>query len=311
MLYWPASHAMVADVVPEKDRNAVFAVFYTAINIAVVIGPILGSLFFFQYRFELLVTGMLVSFLFTFILSKYIRETVPVKKSTETYSHEKRKWHSYVKEQLQSYQVIVKDRVFLLFIIAGILVAQTFMQLDLLLAVYVSEEVPTQSLFSIMLTGEKLFGVLISENGLLVALFTVMMTRWMSRYKEKTVFTLSAVTYGFAMLIFAHTTNILILVFAIFVFTAAELMVVGVQQGFVSKIAPEDMRGQYFAASDLRFTIGRMLAPAAIPLTKVLGFQFTFYCIAILAFLSALIYYSMFKMAERTVTERKTIVVQH
>ncbi|MGI8314525.1 hypothetical protein [Halobacillus mangrovi] len=34
---------MVADVVPEKERADVFAVFYTSINIAVVIGPLIGS----------------------------------------------------------------------------------------------------------------------------------------------------------------------------------------------------------------------------------------------------------------------------
>jgi MFS transporter, DHA1 family, multidrug resistance protein B len=32
--YWPASQAMVADVVPEEHRSSVFAVFYTSINIA-------------------------------------------------------------------------------------------------------------------------------------------------------------------------------------------------------------------------------------------------------------------------------------
>ena len=38
-VYYPASEAMVADIVPEKDRSGVFAVFYTSINIAVVVGP--------------------------------------------------------------------------------------------------------------------------------------------------------------------------------------------------------------------------------------------------------------------------------
>ncbi|WP_420846124.1 MFS transporter [Neobacillus notoginsengisoli] len=41
---WPASQAMVADLVPEKDRSDVFAVFYTSINISVIVGPILGAI---------------------------------------------------------------------------------------------------------------------------------------------------------------------------------------------------------------------------------------------------------------------------
>ena len=57
--YHPASQAIVADVVPEKDRSTVFSVFYTSINISVVIGPIVGAVLFFNHRFALLVTGII------------------------------------------------------------------------------------------------------------------------------------------------------------------------------------------------------------------------------------------------------------
>ena len=59
--YMPASQAMVADLVPPKYRNEVFAVFYTAINISVVVGPLIGSFFFFHYRFQLLLFAALAS----------------------------------------------------------------------------------------------------------------------------------------------------------------------------------------------------------------------------------------------------------
>ncbi|CCQ21202.1 Uncharacterized MFS-type transporter yqjV [Listeria monocytogenes N53-1] len=40
--YQPASQAMIADVVPPEHRTHIYSVFYMMINIAVVIGPILG-----------------------------------------------------------------------------------------------------------------------------------------------------------------------------------------------------------------------------------------------------------------------------
>ncbi|MDR4173809.1 MFS transporter [Bacillus nitratireducens] len=55
-IYSPASSAMIADIVPEKDRRVVFATFVTANNIGAVSGPVLGSFFFFHYRSELLWT---------------------------------------------------------------------------------------------------------------------------------------------------------------------------------------------------------------------------------------------------------------
>ncbi|MBB6452355.1 MFS family permease [Salirhabdus euzebyi] len=300
--YWPASHAMVADVVPAKHRTEVFAVFYTAINISVVIGPILGGIFFFEYRFALLLASALASFLLTILILKLIRETAPtIIGETSVEVKERRKWYTAIKEQLRDYRVIINDRAFLFFIIGGIFVAQAFMQMDLLLAVYMSEQVPAQQLFSIgnwtvEATGEKAFGWIIAENGLLVALLTVFISRWMSKYYERNVFVISAFLYGTSMLIFGHTTSLWIIAIGMLVFTMGELMVVGIQESFISKLAPEHMRGQYFAAGSLRFTIGRTIAPIAIPLTSWVGFQWTFNILFLLTLLSAGMYMLTFKL---------------
>ncbi|MED1864679.1 MFS transporter [Fictibacillus nanhaiensis] len=310
-LYWPASHAMIADVVEEKHRSEVFAVFYTSINISVVFGPVLGSIFFFSYRFELLLACLLVSVVLAVVLAKYIRETVPVKKEVLEHVGTDKNWFQAIGEQLKDYRVIASDKLFLLFILAGILVAQTFMQMDLLLAVYTTEKVPEQSLFAIgnwdiSLTGEKVFGYLISLNGLMVALCTVWMAKWMNRFKEGRVFILSALLYGVSMLVFGSTTMMWILFGAMVIFTTAELMVVGIQESFISKLAPENMRGQYFAAAGLRFTIGRTIAPISIPLTMWIGFENTFYLLFVLAMMSAGLYYLMFRAFDKKVQSNKT-----
>lgn len=303
-LYWPASHAMVADVVAEKDRNTVFAVFYTALNISVVVGPILGGLFFFQHRFPLLLIACIVSFAVAALIATYVRETAPEKREKNLVSDSSVKWTRFIWDQLQDYRIIVKDKVFLLFILAGILVAQTFMQMDLLIAVYLSEEVPDQpvlTFFNTVITadGNRIFSWLISENGLLVALLTVFMTTKMSKFNERNVFIFSCMIYAVSMILFGHVTSVWLLAIAMLVFTMGELMVVGIQEGFVSRLAPENMRGQYFAAASLRFTIGRTLAPAAIPLTALLGFQWTFYLISFLAIIAGVIYYVMFDMRNK------------
>ncbi|ASK62424.1 MFS transporter [Virgibacillus phasianinus] len=303
--YWPASHAMVADVVPEKHRSEVFAVFYTAINISVVIGPIVGGILFFEHRFELLLASAATSFLMTFLIHKLIRETVPVQEKVET-NTEKNNWRQVIREQLQDYKVIINDKAFLLFIIGGIFAAQAFMQMDLLLAVYMNDQVPKQTLYSfgdwsVAVNGEGAFGWIVSENGLLVALFTVFISKWMTKYYERNVFVISSCFYGVAMLLFGHTTSIWVIAFGMFVFTVAELMVVGIQESFIAKLSPEHMRGQYFAAGSLRFAIGRAIAPIAIPLTAWIGYQWTFNLLCFLTLVGALMYMWTFKLiASRT-----------
>lgn len=300
--YWPASQAMVADVVDEKDRSNVFAIFYTSINIAVVVGPILGAIFYVHYRFQLLLVAGVICILLGLILAKWTRETAPVQKS-EAFSPDG-KWYYFLKNQLKDYSLIVKDKTFLLFIIAGILAGQTFMQLDLLIPVYIKDVYTTQSLFSLgdwsfSVKGEQAFGIVLAENGFLVALLTVFVTKWMGKYYERNVFVLSSIVYAISIVLFSQTTWIWGFIIAMAVFTFAELMGAGLQQSFVSRLAPEHMRGQYFAAASLRFTISRTIAPLAIPLTVLLGYSWTFFVIAILALLSAGMYWVMFYSFEK------------
>lgn len=299
--YWPASQAMVADVVDEKHRSEVFAVFYTSINIAVVFGPILGGIFYVHYRFELLLFAMAMSFVLSFLLYKWTRETAPKRTMDK---EERQTWVGVLTRQFSDYRVIFTDKTFLLFILAGVLVAQTFMQLDLLIPVYTKDTLEQATLFSIngwsfTLMKEQVFGFLLSENGLLVALFTVVMTKWMSKYKEKNVFISSALVYAVAIWLFGQLSTMWGFIFAMALFTFGELMTAGIQQNFISKLAPEHMRGQYFAAASLRFTFGRTIAPLSIPVSLWLGYEGTFLLLALLSVLSAVLYYVMFQRFEK------------
>jgi MFS family permease len=296
--YYPASQAMVADVVNEKDRSHVFAVFYTSVNISVVVGPILGSIFFTYYRFQLLTVAGIICIFLGFLLFKFTRETAPEFRavSPATSQH----WTDVLKKQFHSYGIILKDRIFTLFIFGGVLVAMTFMQLDLILPVFTKEEVDAASLIDLgpvhlSLTGQQLFGFILSENGLLVALFTVIITRWAAKFPEKRIFILSSLSYAVSIYLFGELKTGWGLIFAMVIFSFGELVVTGIQQTFVSQLSPEHMRGQYFAASSLRYTIGRTIAPISIPLASWIGYQGTFLILALLAAASACVYLLMFK----------------
>lgn len=298
--YHPASQAIVADVVPERDRSSVFSIFYTSINITVVIGPIVGAVLFFNYRFALLLVAGLIFCIVGLALRYMTEETLPKSVQEQLKTSANNGWVQVVVKQVKAYGLIVQDKVFFLFIIAGILLAQTYMQLDMLIPVYMKEAIDVQVLGNLFnrewtVTGEGSFGILLSENGLLVVLFTVVVTKWMSNYPEKRVFLFSSLLYAAAMLIFPLTANFWVFMLAMAVFTLGELATVGIQESFVSKLAPEDMRGQYFAAASLRYTIGRTIAPLVFPLVTLIGFSWTFVILAVLAVLSGIIYLITFK----------------
>ncbi|MGG4468418.1 MFS transporter [Paenibacillus alvei] len=301
-VYWPASQAMIADVVEEKDRSDVFAIFYTSTNIAVVIGPIIGGIFFADYRFALLLMAGVLNLVLGIVLHYKITETAPVSKMEE--SGQASNWISVLGDQLKDYKVIMNDRIFLLFIIAGVLVGQTFMQLDLLFPVYINEVVTDQPLlqfgnWSYVVESTQAFGLVLAENGLLVAIFTITVTRWMSKYNERNVFIISSFIYAASVLLFSQTSWIWGLLLAMLVFTLAELMTAGIQQGFISELAPADKRGKYYAAASLRYTFSKMIAPLSIPMSAWVGYTPTFFFISLLAILSGVIYYRLFVKFEQ------------
>ena len=279
-VYWPASQAMIADVVGEKDRSDVFA----------------------EYRFPLLLMAGVLNLVLGLVLQYMVKETAPVQRKEE--SIQNKNWFSVLGNQLKDYRVIMNDRVFLLFIIAGVLIGQTFMQLDLLFPVYINEVVTNQPLlrfgnWSYVVENTQAFGLVLAENGLLVAIFTIVVTRWMSKYKERNVFIISSFTYAVSVLLFSQTSWIWGLLFAMLVFTLAELMTAGIQQGFISELAPADKRGKYFAAASLRYTFSKVLAPVSIPMSVWFGYTWTFIIISLLACLSGILYYRMFHKFEK------------
>ncbi|PAV46609.1 hypothetical protein CK486_17725 [Pseudomonas sp. HAR-UPW-AIA-41] len=75
--------------------------------------------------------------------------------------------------------------------------------------------------WDLTITGEKAFGLLISENGLLVALLTVVISKWATRFKEKNIFALSSILYALSMWMFGLTEWFWGLVIAMGVFTCS------------------------------------------------------------------------------------------
>ena len=73
------------------------------------------------------------------------------------------------------------------------------------------------------MTGQQLFGLIVSENGLFVAVFTVIITKWMTMYRDRFVFIGGALFYAVGMIMFSNMSTFWGFTAAIAVFTLAEL----------------------------------------------------------------------------------------
>lgn len=300
--YHPASMAMVADLVPVDKRRPVFAIFYTSVNLGVVIGASLGGFFFFDYRRQLILTAAIITFFIFIFMVKILRETLPDSAKNAKLD---------LITQVKNYKIIFTDKVFFIYITAGVLISQVFMQMDLFLGLYLKKYVPHQTMdlgfVNINVTGERLFGWLISENGLIVVLFSVLVARLISKWSDEKALIISSLLFGFSFWLMGFTTSALVLILLMGLFTLAELIRTPVIQNFITKIAPEDKRGQYLGASSLQFSIGRAIAPLSVFLSAYYSPFVIFSIIFGCSILSAILYKWMFVIYNKRVNNEQLV----
>ncbi|MCM3763382.1 MFS transporter [Neobacillus niacini] len=300
-VYRPASSAMVADLVPAKSRREVFATFMTANNIGAVLGPALGAIFFFHYRQELLWTCALVLLIYFIAIYFIVHETMPPSAREAASEAKSTKITAVFKEQWQGYGIIFRDKVFLIYILAGICSLIPIMQLDIFLPVYVFNHVPAQTLFkwgdaAFTLSSKEIFGWLVGFNGLLFVLFILPVTKWLGKWKERNVFILSSVLSGFGTFFVGLTTNVWLLFFITIIFTLGEMVRSPVMQSFISRYAPENARGQYMGADSLQYTIGKFLAPLTVFLSSWVAPMGIFSIVLLFALISIILYIQLFRI---------------
>ncbi|MFS1515733.1 MDR family MFS transporter [Bacillus sp. SCS-151] len=303
-IYGPASDAMVADLVPQEARKQVFVTFMTANNIGAVIGPVLGSFFFFNYLSELLWACTIVMLVYSIIVYVKIDETMP------NYSRKRINANSIssgFKEAWNGYGEILSDKVFLLYILGGASAVIAIMQLDLYLSVYIINYVPSQKLFvwnnlSVALDSKEIFAWMLVLNGVLFVFFVLPITKLLKSWTDRNVFILSAILAGGGLFLVGFSTNIWMLFLLTIIFTFGEIVRAPVINNFVSDYAPEHARGKYMGASRLQFTIGRFLAPLTVFLAEWVSPMGIFSIILFFAFMSVILYIKLYKSYERYIT---------
>lgn len=298
-IYSPANDAMVADLIPDKEnRRQVFATFITGNNIGAVLGPALGAFFFFHYRSELLLTCSIVMLLYSIMIFLKTHETMPnstkkVVKFSEI--------STSIKEQWKGYGIIFSDKIFLLYILGGVFSTITIMQLDLYLAIYVTNYVPSQPFpswgnWSFVLSSKEAFGWILGLNGLMFVLLVLPVAKWFKLWKDRDLFILSSILAGVGMFAVGLTTNIWCLSILTVIFTFGEIVRSPVMNNFVSDYAPVNARGQYMGASNLQYTFGRFLAPLTVFISEWVPPMGVFSVILVCGFVSAFLYFKLFKM---------------
>jgi len=240
----PASQAMVADLLPVKKRAEGFGIIRVAANLAITFGPVIGgALAGFSYLL-LFIIDAAASTLTALIFLFAIPETKP-----EALEHEQ---SQSVVKTIAGYAVVVKDRIFVAFIFATMIILFVYTQMYSTLSVFLNQVhgVTAQE-----------FGWIMSMNAAMVVLFQFWITKRINIQQPLIMMVLACALYGIGFILFGIVRSTLFFYIAMAIVTIGEMVHIPVAQALAAFFAPEDMRGRYMAAYGLGWAIPNTFAP--------------------------------------------------
>ncbi len=268
----PSTQALMIDFTPADKRKRLFSLRYTAINIAAVIGPIIG-VYISQLAspsIPFMLTGIMyiiyAVFLF-FVLNRY--QMQQQKAVTQT-------------KILHTFTILLTNRVLLSFIFGAILINIGYSQFDSTLPQVIELTVEN---------GTKLYSLLISLNAAVVLLLQLPISIVSERFSSSATLLVGILFFAIGLFMFGFSSNYTLYIIAMIIFTIGEIFAFPTMNVMIDEIAPDTQKATYLGAAQFK-NLGGFIGPiiGGWLLTHYMGAMFAI--IAILVLCSCIFYRS-------------------
>lgn len=240
--YEPVSQALMADLTSPEKRFRVFAMRYTAVNVGVAVGPIIGTLLALQAdSLPFVITGII--YILYVISLQALLNHFGIKKI----EGQKREQTSFKR----AWDVIIHDTAFRYYILGGMLGAIGYSQMSSTLAKFVEISIAD---------GVTLFAVLMSVNAIVVVLMQMPLTRWAEKRTPMQSILVGSAMYAIGDIGYAFADSWAVFIISMVIFTFGEILTHTTSDVYIDRLAPEEMRGTYYGAKNFG-NLGHFVGP--------------------------------------------------
>jgi MFS family permease len=240
----PAQNAMLADILPEKQRNEGYGILRVAANLSWIIGPTIGGFMASRSFLLLFILDAILSSITAVIVYKFLPESHPHLSGTQ---QEKSTAHT-----LAGYKRVFKDSIYLIFLFLCILMLLVYQQENTTLSVYLRDnhQIPPSQ-----------YGYILSCCAVLVVLTQFWFSNWTKKFPPMLMMALGCFFFmiGFTMIGFVSVFWLFLV--ALLIVTVGEMIAFPVGQALAARFAPEDMRGRYMGIFSLTWSIPTTIGP--------------------------------------------------
>ncbi|WP_408010492.1 MDR family MFS transporter [Pseudalkalibacillus sp. A8] len=280
----PANSAMLIDVSTPQQRKLMYSITYWANNLSIAIGGILGAFLFKDYLFQLFLALTVVTGVVVYLVAFFIDESyAPVSSVLKPKEH--------VKQLFSNYKKVLHDRLFVMYVIAGVLILSMEFQLTNYVGIRLSAEMPVQQFLFWEIDGVQMMGFLRSENTILVALMALFAAKLITPFRDKSILVGSCFIFTIGYGVIAYSNNILLLLIMMAVLTVGEVCRVPVEQSYMAAIPPDDARSSYMAFNGLQYNLAMLIVSITVTVGAILPSGIMAIVITAIGLTGTVIYY--------------------
>ncbi|MET3194577.1 MFS transporter [Bacillus sp. OAE603] len=291
----PANQAMLIDVSKPEERKLMYSIMYWSNNLSIAIGGIMGGFLFKTYLFELLLALSIASFITWFLITFFVDESMKTQKS------EMKTIRLHVNKMFSNYRDVFQDKLFILYVMAGLLVLSMEFQLTNYISIRITNEFQTQQLMDWHFGGIEMIGFLRTENTILVVIMALFATKIVKKMNDQQTLIWSCVVFVFGYAIISYSNSIWLLFAAMFVATVAEVLRVPVQQNYMAHLPLEETRSSYMAVAGLTFNLAMLICSITVAISAYLSSFATSLFLTSLGVIGIIIFVRIIPALERRV----------
>lgn len=242
----PAHDAMIADILPDKQRQEGFGILRVVGNLSWIIGPTIGGFLANINFFYLFLIDAIISCIVAAIIFRAIPETKP-----EPHAHAE---SETLLQTVAGYRIVFRDLAYMAFMLAGMLMLVVYQQMYGTLSVYLRDN------HGISPSG---YGFLMTTSAITVIIFQFWVTRVIKHRPPFLMMALGTFFYMIGFTLFGMVAAYFLFALNIVIITIGEMIVMPTSQALAANFAPSAMRGRYMAIFGLSWAIPSTVGPGA------------------------------------------------
>jgi DHA1 family multidrug resistance protein B-like MFS transporter len=305
----PANDGMMVDVSTPETRAQIYTINYWSINVAFVLGSLVGGFAFGRYFFYLLAGAAVLASIIALITLVAISETAPRGHAGEV---QDRGW---LKTLLGGYMTALRDSILARLILSALLIRSIEIQISYYIAVRLSKGFGRHRLLDIgswrpTVNGVEMLGILRATNTFIVvclALFSAWLFGRLSD-RQRIVGGIGLFTAGY--MVWGASNAPWLLLAAAVVLTIGEIMSVPIRQVLLADLVPAEDRSRYMAAYQINVQLGMIVGSLCVTIGVLIPAAGMSVLFGLFGIGAILLYRSLFRERDARAAAPRAVVAQ-